>query len=105
MSRSHVEGLMPHLASIAYKPADREHRPKHRYSRAAVERAERVAGHGMDGDVKAGPGDRQLNVMLAEAVEKLLAEGFHTAPGELGEQLVIAGLPEEAATAGVRLRV
>ena len=96
---------MPHVASIAYKPTNSEHRPEDRFSRVAVERAELVAGHGIAGDAKARADSRQLNVMLAETVEQLRAEGFLTAPGELGEQLVIAGLPAEAAIPGTRLRI
>src|SRR5205814_1734905 len=48
---------------------------------------------------------RQLNVMLAETVEQLRSEGFRTTPGELGEQIVIAGLPANAVASGVRLRL
>src|SRR5262249_37883715 len=40
-----------------------------------------------------------------EAVEQLRAEGFRTAPGELGEQVVVAGLDAAAVGTGVRLRL
>jgi len=96
---------MAHIVSLAYKPADLESHPLDRFSRIAVERAVLVAGHGIAGDAKARPDSRQLNVMLAETVEQLRAEGFRTAPGELGEQMVIAGLSAETAIPGRRLRL
>ena len=96
---------MPHLVSIAYRPADIEQRPQDRYARVPVERAKLVEGHGIDGDTKGRFPKRELNVILAEIVEQLRAEGFRAAPGELGEQLVIAGLGPDVLTPGVRLRL
>jgi MOSC domain-containing protein YiiM len=94
---------MPHVVSIAYTPADIERRPSDRYARAPLERATLVANRGIDGDVKSKPGKRQLNVMLAETVAALQAEGLRTAPGELGEQLVVAELDASALERGSRL--
>src|SRR4051812_23103117 len=96
---------MAHLTSIVYKPADVERRPAGRFSRVPLNRAVLVAGHGIDGDTKGRFEGRELNVMRAEAVEQLKAEGFFTAPGQLGEQLVIAGLPADALADGARLRL
>ena len=96
---------MPQIVSIAYTPADVERRPAARYARVAAERAVLVADRGIDGDVKGNGGARQLNVMLAETVARLRAEGFHADPGELGEQLVIDGLEPAELGAGVRLRL
>jgi MOSC domain-containing protein YiiM len=96
---------MPHIASIVYTPADVERRPPKRYARIALKRAILRPGHGIEGDAKASGGKRQLNVLLAEDVEELHAQGFHTAPGELGEQLVIAGLGPSTLTVGVCLRL
>jgi MOSC domain-containing protein YiiM len=100
-----VETLMPHVVSLAYKPADSERRPEDRFSRIAVERVTLVPGYGVAGDTKGRTDSRQLNVMLAETVEHLRCEGFRTKAGELGEQIVIAGLPIEVAVPGVRLRL
>src|SRR5262249_49351950 len=36
---------------------------------------------------------------------QLQADGFRTAPGELGEQIVLSGLDSASLTAGVRLRL
>src|SRR6185312_17371730 len=89
------EDKMPHVVSLAYKPADVERRPDSRFSRLPVGHVRLVAGHGIAGDTKGRSDSRQLNVLLAETVEQLRAEGFRTAPGELGEQIVIAGLPAD----------
>jgi MOSC domain-containing protein YiiM len=43
--------------------------------------------------------------MLAEFVSQLQAEGFRAAPGELGEQIVLAGLDPGSLAEGVRLRL
>lgn len=96
---------MAHVVSIAYKPGNLERRPTDHFTRVPIENAKLAAGHGIVGDTKARPDSRQLNVMLAETVEQLRAEGFRTAPGELGEQLVIAGLETENIAPGVRLRI
>jgi MOSC domain-containing protein YiiM len=96
---------MAHVVSIAYTPPQIERRPTDRYARARLQRATLVANRGIQGDVKAKPGKRQLNIMLAETVAALHGEGLRTAPGELGEQLVIAGLEEWGLLPGDRLRI
>jgi MOSC domain-containing protein YiiM len=96
---------MPHVVSLAYKPAEVESQPAERFARVAVERVVLIADHGITGDAKGGSGNRQLNVMLAEMVERMRAEGCRTAPGELGEQVVVAGLSGDALTLGTRLRL
>jgi MOSC domain-containing protein YiiM len=96
---------MPHVVSITYRPADIEQRPPDRYARVALERATLVEDRGIDGDTKGHGGSRQLNVMRAETVERLRADGFRTRPGELGEQLVLAGLEADALSPGARLRL
>jgi MOSC domain-containing protein YiiM len=96
---------MPHVVSIAFKSAEMESKPADRFSRTSVERAVLATRQGIVGDMKGGSGKRQLNVMFAETVAELEAEGFHTAPGELGEQIVIAGLPVESRTAGTQLQI
>jgi MOSC domain-containing protein YiiM len=96
---------MPHLHSIAYTPYDVDRQPRDHFARVAVQQARLIANHGIDGDAKATSGKRQLNVMLAETVEQLRAEGLHTAPGQLGEQLVLAGLNPNELAPGVRLRI
>lgn len=96
---------MPQVVSIAYTPANIERKPEDHYARASLDQARLIANRGLEGDVKGRAGDRQLNVMRAEDVAELRAEGYHTGPGELGEQLVIAGLDTAAFEAGTRLRL
>jgi MOSC domain-containing protein YiiM len=43
--------------------------------------------------------------MRAETLAELAAEGFKTGPGEMGEQIVIAGLDPAALIEGTRLRI
>jgi len=100
-------GALPlaQLISICYTPASLERRPADHYARAAVNEASLIAGHGIDGDVKASRGKRQINFLCAEVVKQLESQGFRTDSGALGEQLVIAGLPRESLAEGVRLRL
>jgi len=95
---------MPHVVSIVYTPPDVDRKPSDWYARVAVNRALLVAGHGVEGDLKGG-GQRQLNIMRAEALAELGAEGRKVGPGEMGEQLVIAGLDLTAYVEGTRLRL
>ncbi|HEV3143243.1 MAG TPA: hypothetical protein VGZ47_05090, partial [Gemmataceae bacterium] len=83
---------MPHIVSIVYKPANVEQKPANHYARVTLERAQLLAGHGIAGDRKGGTNGRHVNIMLAEVVDELSQNGFQTAPGELGEQIVLAGL-------------
>jgi MOSC domain-containing protein YiiM len=93
------------VVSIAFTPAGIDARPADRYARVAVEQATLVADHGIKGDRKARSGRRQLNIMHGEVVKNLGTEGYRTAPGELGEQLVIEGLPADAFSGGARIQI
>jgi MOSC domain-containing protein YiiM len=94
---------MPHLVSIACTPREVERRPTDHYARVPVERATLVEQRGILGDVKGTGGNRQLNLMRAETLAEMAAEGRKTRPGEMGEQLVIAGLDPADFVDGVRL--
>jgi MOSC domain-containing protein YiiM len=96
---------MPRLVSIVYTPAGVERKPADRYARVPLERATLVEKHGIEGDRKGSKGSRQLNVMRAETLQDLAAEGLHTGPGEMGEQLVIEGLDRDLFAEGTRLRI
>ena len=94
------------IVSIVYRPRDAATpRPEEHFTRERLERARLVEFQGIEGDAKGGSGDRQLNVMLAEALAQLRHEGFKTGPGELGEQIVIAGLDPAALCPGARLKL
>jgi MOSC domain-containing protein YiiM len=95
-----------HVVSIVYTPRDVEVRkPQDRYARVAADRVRLVEFQGIEGDAKGGATDRQINVMHAEMLEQLSAQGFKVAPGELGEQIIVAGLDPAALAKGTRLRL
>lgn len=96
---------MPHVVSLAYTPDTVERKPADRFARVPADAVELVADHGIAGDAKAGGRNRQLNVMFAEVVAALRAEGYKAGPGELGEQVVLAGLDPAVVTPGTRLRL
>ena len=97
---------MAHVVSIVYTPRDVEvRRPQDRYARVAADRVRLVEFQGIEGDAKGTSTDRQINVMHAEMLEQLGAEGFQVAPGEMGEQIVVAGLDPAALTEGTRLQL
>src|SRR5262249_23520318 len=89
----------------AYTPGDVERRPADHCARVPVERATVVEQRGNFGDMKGTGGNRQLNVMRAETLAEVAAEGRKTGPGEMGEQLVIAGLDPADPVQGTRLRL
>ena len=95
---------MAHVVSIVYRPKGTG-RPQDRYSREPVERVRVVEFQGIEGDMKGGSTDRQLNVMHAEVLAELGTEGFQVAPGQMGEQIVFAGVDPAALVAGARLRL
>ncbi|MCI0702463.1 MAG: MOSC domain-containing protein [Planctomycetia bacterium] len=96
----------PRVVSIVYTPRDIEsRRPQSHYARVPLQLAKLVEFQGIENDAKGGSTDRQLNVMRAEMLADLNAEGFKTAPGELGEQIVLAGLDPSALVKGARLKL
>ena len=96
---------MPRIVSIVHTPRRVERKPPDHYARVALDRATLVEGRGIAGDVKGKGGSRQLNVMRAETLAELAAEGRKTGPGEMGEQLVIAGLDPGHLVEGTQLRL
>jgi MOSC domain-containing protein YiiM len=97
---------MGRVVSIVYTPRDvGDRRPMDHYARVPLDRTRLVESHGIEGDLKGGTGERQLNVMTAETLAGLAAEGFKTGPGELGEQIVVTGVPMESLVPGYRLRL
>jgi MOSC domain-containing protein YiiM len=95
---------MAHVVSIVYRPKGTG-RPQDRYARVPAERVRLVEFRGIEGDMKASAAKRQLNVMCAETVAELGAEGFRVGPGELGEQVVVAGVDPAALAPGARVRL
>ena len=96
---------MGSVVSIVYKPEHLPSRPPEHYTREPLTEATLIAGHGIEGDRKGGTGERHVNVMAAETLEQMRAEGFKTGPGEMGEQLVVRGIDVAALKPGDRLRL
>lgn len=80
------------LVSICYKPAKLESRPADYYTRISVQEVRLLEAYGIEGDVKGGHPDRQINVMCQETLEALSQNGFNITPGQMGEQLIISGI-------------
>ena len=95
---------MSELVSIVYKPKDAVASGEG-YARVPLQQAQLVEGYGIEADAKGGSGGRQLNIMAAEAMKSLAREGFHAAPGQLGEQLTIAGLDIDSLPVGARVQI
>ena len=95
---------MGRLESIVYKPQGAIP-ARDGYTRVPANAARLVAGHGIEGDTKAGGRTRHLNVMNADTVSALGREGFCVAPGQLGEQLIVSGLEVDSLPPGARIRV
>jgi MOSC domain-containing protein YiiM len=94
------------VVSIVYTPRDLEmRRPQDHYARVVSERVQLAEFEGIVGDTKGGTGQRQLNIMAAETLAELRAEGFKTEPGQMGEQIVVAGIDLAAVTVGSRWRI
>jgi MOSC domain-containing protein YiiM len=95
---------MSELTSIVYKPAEAE-ATKTAYTRLPLREARLIAGCGIEGDAKGGRPERALNIMSVETLESLAGEGFRVNPGQMGEQLIIAGLVVDTLPIGTRLQI
>jgi MOSC domain-containing protein YiiM len=96
---------MGEVVSIVHKPEGIDPRPPDHYARVALDVAALQPGRGIVTDRKGANPDRPLNVMALETLEQLGAEGFRTAPGQMGEQLVVSGIPLGRLAPGTRLRL
>ncbi|MFQ3568032.1 MAG: MOSC domain-containing protein [Aggregatilineales bacterium] len=99
-----------HIISITFRPlsdpAETSAADRVAYLRVAAQRANLVAGHGIEGDAKAGRGDtRHLNLMSEETLAALRSEGYTVEPGAMGEQLIVSGINVDALPAGARLQL
>ena len=98
---------MPHIVSIVHTPDRSDYvRPENHYAREPVESVQLLVGKGIAGDRKGSKYPaRQINLMSAETLAQLALEGFKTAPGEMGEQIVVSGLPIDGLKPGDRIRL
>jgi len=95
---------MTQIASIVFKPAGVDE-PDDDYLRVDLDEATLLAGYGIDGDMKGGHPDRQLNIMSYETLTILRGQGFYTEPGQMGEQIVIHQLDVDSLAKGTRVQL
>ncbi len=98
---------MPSIYSIVYRPKDRAYADRQsEYIRVPIDRASLIAGQGIEGDAKGGKHpERDLNLISLEWLQSLQEKGYKTAPGQMGEQIIISGLAVEQLPSGTRLQL
>lgn len=98
---------MAQITSIVYQPVGMTYgENREDYLRLPLESARLIAGHGLDGDQKAGRHpDRQLNLLSYEWLQALAPQDYRTAPGQFGEQIIVQGLPLMELQPGDRLQM
>jgi molybdopterin adenylyltransferase len=99
---------MAQIVSITYQPINQPY-GEERYDsfiRVPFQEAKLVAGHGIEGDQKAGRNPRrQINLLGFEWLEALRQQGYKTEPGAFGEQLIVQGLDVQALQPGEQLQL
>ena len=70
-----------------------------------------IGAHGVDGDFNRwrtekanGDPDQAVLLLADEVLVQLRAEGWPVGPGDLGENLLVSGLPSDTLAPGVRVR-
>ncbi len=98
---------MGSIYSIVYQPTDREYGSRSEgFIRVAVQQANLIAGHGIEGDRKAGHHvDRQVNLLSREWLLRMQNAGYRIAPGQFGEQITLVDIDLEQLTRGDRLQL
>lgn len=64
-----------------------------------------VAGHGLEGDAHAGPGNRQVSLLAWESIQKARAQGLDVGPGDFAENLTTEGIELAALKVGTKLAI
>jgi MOSC domain-containing protein YiiM len=96
---------MGKIVTIVHTPADIDPRPPDHYARVPLIAAALQAGRGIVTDRKGSNALRQLNLMALETLEQLRTKGYRTAPGQMGEQLVLSGVDVDSLAAGTRVQL
>lgn len=93
------------IISICYQP-DVSKLEDQKFNRVPAETVELIAGHGIQGDRKAGRNPkRQVNIMSMNTVQILSDLGFDVQPGRLGEQLVVDGMDVMGLPIGTQIQL
>ncbi len=75
-------------------------------SKAALETAELIPDHGLNGDHHAGlKPQRQVSLFAAETLYQISDAGIAISPEKLSTNLLTEGLPLESLAAGTRLKI
>jgi len=105
--------MEPRVVSVAVSAT-------HSFSKPPADAIELVAGHGVHGDAHAGatvrhrylvrkdaaaPNLRQVHLVHRELFDELAAQGFSLAPGDIGENVLTAGVDLLRLPAGTRLHL
>ncbi len=102
--RKEAEPHTGKIVSIVHKPAGIDPRPPDHFARVPLQTATLEVGRGIVTDSKGNRPERQLNIMALESLEQLRAEGYRTAPGGMGEQIIVSGIKIDQLAAGTKLR-
>lgn len=94
------------IISLCYQPAPSEFAEPYQFNRVPVDQVNLIAGHGIEGDRKAGRNPkRQINILSTHTTDLLRDLGFKTGAGELGEQLVIDDVDVMTLPIGTQLQL
>jgi len=94
------------VVSLCYQTEKSQYAEPYHFERIPVESVHLIAGHGIQGDRKAGRNPkRQLNIMDRAMLDVMQAQGYDTSPGHMGEQIQLAGLDIIALKRGTCLRL
>ena len=98
---------MGSIYSIVYQPTDREYGSRSEdFIRVPVQQANLIAGHGIEGDRKAGhQTERQINLLSREWLLRMKDLGYRIEPGQFGEQITLVGIDLEQLKPGERLQL
>ena len=93
------------IESIVYQPLATE--VTHgKFYRVPIDSVRLLAGHGIEGDRKAGRNPkRHLNIMMRETLDELADYGYKTDAGQMGEQLQIRGIDIDSLPEGTLLQI
>jgi MOSC domain-containing protein YiiM len=95
------------IYSIVYQPIEAEDRSRSpEFLRICAQQVNLIAGHGIEGDRKAGHHPkRQINLLSREWLLRLQDAGYRIEPGQFGEQITLLGIDLEELKVGEQLRL
>ena len=95
------------IYSIVYQPSESEDRSRSpEFLRICAQQVNLIAGHGIEGDRKAGHHPkRQINLLSREWLLRLQDAGYRIEPGQFGEQITLVGIDLEELKVGEQLQL